>query len=624
MSLQKYFFILSALLLSIVSSTAEQLSNNSPSASDSIKIDNLTPFQTSIADSIVNYGKLFLNKPYRYGSPGTDSFDCSGFTSFVYRNFGFTLQRSSADQALQFDSVDRSQLKMGDLVFFSGRSRSKRVGHVGIVTKAKENGQFEFIHAAVHSGVTISNSEEAYYTKRYIKAKRVIGYDRLLGVVPYLSKTENTVSETKTTVPFSTEVKQTRKFIPAEYHRVKSGETLSSIAHKYGISITELKRKNDLKGNKIKRKQQLKIKDEETIMVIEPLKDLANNPTEITNKTKNDNSEVTSVEPTVSTPTSVSHIIKKGETLFSISKLYKISVEELKKINKLQTGNIRPGQELKISQISEPISNVALSKSEIQKKVTTHKVISGESLFSIAKMYNVTTEELKKINDLTRSNIHAGQEIIIYSGTEIAKADLKTNTNLKEKEVVKKEVMTPKNKIYKVKKGENLISIAKDFNMSVEDLKKMNNLTDNKIKFGQELNISQIPEISKDKTKKPESPVKSITHKVKKDENLSNISKDYNISIDELKKINNLTDSKIHFGQELIVSQSVTETTKSTTSKVESKPKSFHHKVKSGESYYSIAKKYGCTMNELKEWNNKSGSKLNIGDEVVVYKKARI
>lgn len=560
MSLQKYFFILSALLLSIVSSTAEQLSNNSPSASDSIKIDNLTPFQTSIADSIVNYGKLFLNKPYRYGSPGTDSFDCSGFTSFVYRNFGYTLQRSSADQALQFDSVDRRQLKMGDLVFFSGRSRSKRVGHVGIVTKAKENGQFEFIHAAVHSGVTISNSEEAYYTKRYIKAKRVIGYDRLLGVVPYLSKTENTVSETKTTIPFSTEVKQTRKFIPAEYHRVKSGETLSSIAHKYGISITELKRKNDLKGNKIKRKQQLKIKDEETIMVIEPLKDLANNPTEITNKTKNDNSEVTSVEPTVSTPTSASHIIKKGETLFSISKLYKISVEELKKINKLQTGNIRPGQELKISQISEPISNVALSKSEIQKKVTTHKVISGESLFSIAKMYNVTTEELKKINDLTRSNIHAGQEIIIYSGTEIAKADLKTNTNLKEKEVVKKEVMTPKNKIYKVKKGESLISIAKDFNMSVEDLKKMNNLTDNKIKFG----------------------------------------------------------------QELVVSQSVTETTKSTTSKVESKPKSFRHKVKSGESYYSIAKKYGCTMNELKEWNNKSGSKLNIGDEVVVYKKARI
>ncbi|HEY5593041.1 MAG TPA: LysM peptidoglycan-binding domain-containing protein [Paludibacter sp.] len=558
--MQKYFFILSALLLSIVSSTAEQLSNNSPSASDSIKIDNLTPFQTSIADSIVNYGKLFLNKPYRYGSPGTDSFDCSGFTSFVYRNFGYTLQRSSADQALQFDSVDRRQLKMGDLVFFSGRSRSKRVGHVGIVTKAKENGQFEFIHAAVHSGVTISNSEEAYYTKRYIKAKRVIGYDRLLGVVPYLSKTENTVSETKTTIPFSTEVKQTRKFIPAEYHRVKSGETLSSIAHKYGISITELKRKNDLKGNKIKRKQQLKIKDEETIMVIEPLKDLANNPTEITNKTKNDNSEVTSVEPTVSTPTSVSHIIKKGETLFSISKLYKISVEELKKINKLQTGNIRPGQELKISQISEPISNVALSKSEIQKKVTTHKVISGESLFSIAKMYNVTTEELKKINDLTRSNIHAGQEIIIYSGTEIAKADLKTNTNLKEKEVVKKEVMTPKNKIYKVKKGESLISIAKDFNMSVEDLKKMNNLTDNKIKFG----------------------------------------------------------------QELVVSQSVTETTKSTTSKVESKPKSFHHKVKSGESYYSIAKKYGCTMNELKEWNNKSGSKLNIGDEVVFYKKARI
>ncbi|HZK69395.1 MAG TPA: NlpC/P60 family protein, partial [Paludibacter sp.] len=101
--------------------------------SDTLHINYLSPGKVPLTDSIVNFGKVFLNTPYHFGSPGTSSFDCSGFTSYVYRNFGYNLKRSSAEQAEQFDTVQPEELKTGDLVYFSGRSHSKRVGHVGIV-----------------------------------------------------------------------------------------------------------------------------------------------------------------------------------------------------------------------------------------------------------------------------------------------------------------------------------------------------------------------------------------------------------------------------------------------------------------------------------------------------------
>lgn len=612
MSLQKLIFILSGLFLSVVSSTAGQLSINPSNASDSTKFDYVTPFQISIADSIINYGKLFLDTPYHYGSGGSSSFDCSGFTSYVFRNFGYSLQRSSASQAQQFDSVDRSELRMGDLVYFSGRARSSRVGHVGIVTKALENGQFEFIHAAVHSGVTISNSQESYYTKRFVKANRVIGIDRLLGVVPYMSKDEIPTTEPKTTIPFSSEVKQVRKYNPAKYHSVKSGETLSSIAHKYGISVSELKRSNDLKSNRINRRQRLKIRDEEIVVELEKAKTTANIPNEESKIAEKDNAGLVSAETNFHSPAATSHIIKKGESLFSISRFYNISVEELKKINNIKSGKIQPGQELILSQSIEPVRNLADSKSEIQQKTTTHKVIAGETLSGISKMYHVTITELKKMNDLSGNSLRPGQELKV---NQTAAATVTES----EKPVIEIKTIT-----HKVKNGESLFTISKKYKVTVEDLKNINNLSGSNIQPGQEIKICQVHESEE---KEPETPKhvetsKSITHKVTKGESLSTISKEFNVSIEALKEMNNLTDNKIHFGQELIINQTVPEKNKRTTTLADSKPKSFSHKVKSGESYYSIAKKYGCTMNDLKEWNNKSGSKLSIGDHVLVYTKA--
>ena len=119
--------LFSLLMFSLLSMARTYSEPDNSSVVDSTKMYHFVPNHILLTDSIVNFGKFFLNTPYHYGSPGISSFDCSGFTSLVYRNFGYNLERSSCDQAKQFDSIDRSKLKAGDLVlclFFSRLNRT--------------------------------------------------------------------------------------------------------------------------------------------------------------------------------------------------------------------------------------------------------------------------------------------------------------------------------------------------------------------------------------------------------------------------------------------------------------------------------------------------------------------
>ena len=124
---------------------------------------------------LLDYASQFKGTRYRRGSSSPKGFDCSGFTSFVFKKFGYSLNRSSSSQMSNGDPVAKNDLKPGDLVFFNGRrSSGKRVGHVGIVTEVNTNGTFKFIHSTNGKGVVESQSTEPYYNRRYVGARRVI------------------------------------------------------------------------------------------------------------------------------------------------------------------------------------------------------------------------------------------------------------------------------------------------------------------------------------------------------------------------------------------------------------------------------------------------------------------
>lgn len=128
-----------------------------------------------LLNDLLAEARSHMGKRYSSGSKGPNAFDCSGFSSYVYRQFGYQLSPSSRDQyANEGEKVDRKELRKGDLVFFSGRSTRGGVGHVGIVVDADEKGNFSFIHAATSKGITISSCNEPYYAARFIGGKRVI------------------------------------------------------------------------------------------------------------------------------------------------------------------------------------------------------------------------------------------------------------------------------------------------------------------------------------------------------------------------------------------------------------------------------------------------------------------
>ena len=130
-----------------------------------------------IAENLTEFAATFLGRRYVWGATGPKNFDCSGFTSYVFRNQGIELPRTSRMQYTQGEKVDRSDLKAGDLMFFSSpRSGKGTVGHVGIVVSVdEETNAVTFIHASTKKGITYQKFPDGgYYSRNYIGAKRVI------------------------------------------------------------------------------------------------------------------------------------------------------------------------------------------------------------------------------------------------------------------------------------------------------------------------------------------------------------------------------------------------------------------------------------------------------------------
>lgn len=128
------------------------------------------------ADKIIAYAETFLGTPYKYGAEGPKRFDCSAYTRYVFREFGYELPRSSAQQMKHARKVrSYEDLRRGDLVFFGARKNIRSVGHVGIVTDIdEENGSFSFIHCSVTNGVEIQRSDNSYFLMRYLGAGRIL------------------------------------------------------------------------------------------------------------------------------------------------------------------------------------------------------------------------------------------------------------------------------------------------------------------------------------------------------------------------------------------------------------------------------------------------------------------
>ena len=148
--------------------SSKYLSDTKSSSSSS---DSSTTDSSAKANKVISFAKSLLGKPYVWGAEGPSSFDCSGFTYYVFKNsVNISLPRVSKDQSNYGTTVSKSNLKPGDLVFFDTNGENdKNVSHVCIYI-----GSNQFIHASSSKKEVVISSFSDYYNNAFVKAKRVL------------------------------------------------------------------------------------------------------------------------------------------------------------------------------------------------------------------------------------------------------------------------------------------------------------------------------------------------------------------------------------------------------------------------------------------------------------------
>lgn len=188
-----------------------------------------------------------------------------------------------------------------------------------------------------------------------------------------------------------------------QYHYVKEGETLYSIAKRYGTTVHQIKKLNNLKSSVIQPKQKLIVKKVEG---------------KPQSKSKNENKSAKVSVPAAEYET-ITYTVKKGDTLEKISKKYGVSVKSIKKLNNLKSSLIKVGQPLKVKVVKKTPPIPDLTNHQPLVNTTTEKVYyrvkKGDTLESIANQYGITPEQLKEANLISDENIKEGIVLVIPS-----------------------------------------------------------------------------------------------------------------------------------------------------------------------------------------------------------------
>lgn len=402
--------------------------------------------------------------------------------------------------------------------------------------------------------VFTSNEDRVYAYADYIDSKRERPYDKIASV--------------KQNDPTNTSFSEADLVTRTKYHKVRKGENLSAISNRYGVTVSEVKKWNRLRSNKAPMGRNLKIITTERIAYKEVK---------------------TLVKDTVAKETVATLLANSG----------------VKKLN------VEPKAE-------KTVTTEKVVTYEIVTKF--YKVKSGDNITEIASKYDVTIAELKKWNNLKNNSISAGAELKIIKNEKVVstrKKEVKTLQTEKpetlatyENKDSKLEDTSKHESYYVVQKGDNLSSIAKSHDVTIQQLKEWNNLIDSNVKLGTQLIISN-QSISENKaTQLALTQTKITEYVVTKGDNLGSIAKKNKTTIERLKEWNTIENNNIQVGTKLIVSKTEVVVADEKIAKAKKddyskKENNNMYSVKRGDSLFSISKKFpGVTISDIKKWNN--------------------
>jgi peptidoglycan DL-endopeptidase LytE len=189
------------------------------------------------------------------------------------------------------------------------------------------------------------------------------------------------------------------------------------------------------------------------------------------------------------------HKVEPGDTLWSISKKYDVSISELKQMNNLRNTVIFPRQQLNVTK--NPTSSVPTdpkpSPPAVAEGSQTYTVKSGDTLIRIANSHSISLADLKKWNQISSHIIYPGQKLTVSASKS---AQVEEPSKKEEDTTTKNEnnvtpVSKPQIVLYSVKSGDTLYKISKEFSVSVQEIKQWNNLKSDVIHIGQKLELSK-------------------------------------------------------------------------------------------------------------------------------------
>ncbi len=426
----------------------------------------------------------------------------------------------------------------------------------------------------------------------------------------------------------------------AKKYVVRKGDNLYDLSKKFGITVDELKSINHLDDNRL---------DIGDVLIIDP----------------SDSKEDTAVKSNASGNNNY-YIVKKGDTLGGIAEKYSISTKDLQKANGLSSTKLQIGQKLSIppsnrgpvetAKTAEPaekeeIAGEAISKAESQPKMAAsapggYAVEKGDTLGHIAIKFGVSSADIKSANGLKNDKLQIGQ-VLTIPGAGNAKV-------VKAASAPDRTDPSPRinSGTYTVVKGDTPGEIAEKLGVKTDELIKLNNLDSKNLRIGQVLAVpgartegqAASPDNEKIEIATGEAPVRESSrsaaatqHIVKKGDTLYDLARTYGVSVDRIKKYNNLKNNNLRVGQRLVLDSSAKTSvsaeavpaeqvtkTESVTEITEKVKYSGKYTVRRGDTLGHLAMKFGVSQNDLKNANGLKGTSLRTGQVLLVPETAEI